>query len=73
MAITCNFCGKTPDAVMCMIYTGNGTAICSECVLACVEIVAGAVAKKPITAPPWHVLAAALQTNDDEPQPGEPK
>ena len=75
MTVTCNFCDKPSHEVMCMVYAEdlNMLAICDECVLLCVEIVAEYVAKKPITAPPWHVLAAALQTNDDEPQPGEPK
>ena len=67
MTVTCNFCGKPSAEVMSMVITDSGVAICSECVLVCVEVVAGGVAKKPITAPPWHVLAAALQTNDDNP------
>ena len=73
MTVTCNFCGKPSIEVMSMVIGYCGVAICSECVLVCVEVVAGGVAKKPITAPPWHVLAAALQTNDDKPQLGEPK
>lgn len=66
MTINCNFCGKPSHEVMCMVYAERMVAICDECVLLCVEIVASHVANKPVKAPPWHVIAAAFQVDDDE-------
>ena len=36
--LVCNFCSKNQDEVFKIVLGDNGSAICDQCVVACVEI-----------------------------------